>query len=154
MEFGEQSKDMSLPPELATLYGRLQFPAYADQPLIIGNFVTTLDGVVALNETDHVGGGEISGFNQHDRMVMGLLRAVAARHRWGRDAAVGSPAPLDRPIHLSNAHDAYQELRTTLGKPEPPLNVVVTARGDLNLALPVFQSGEVPALIVTSTLGA
>jgi riboflavin biosynthesis pyrimidine reductase len=154
VEHGENSRDMSLPPELATLYGRLQFPAYAHQPFIIGNFVTTLDGVVALNETDHLGGGDISGFNQHDRMVMGLLRAVA-------DAViVGAGTLRSVPQHRWTAQyiyptltDAYQELRTTLGKSEPPLNVVVTARGDLNLALPVFQSGEVPVLIVTSTLG-
>ena len=154
VEFGENSRNMLLPPELATLYGRLQFPAYAHQPLIIGNFVTTLDGVAALNETDHVGGGDISGFNQHDRMVMGLLRAVA-------DAViVGAGTLRSVPQHRWTAQyiyptlaEAYQELRTTLGKSEPPLNVVVTARGDLNLALPVFQSGEVPVLIVTSTHG-
>jgi riboflavin biosynthesis pyrimidine reductase len=154
MDPGENSRDMPLPPELATLYGHLQFPAYAGQPLIIGNFVTTLDGVVALTETVHVGGGDISGFNQHDRMVMGLLRAVAdvvvvgagtlrsvPRHRWTAQYIYPTLAK------------AYQELRTALGKAEPPLNVVVTARGDLKLDLPVFQSGEVPALIVTSKQG-
>jgi riboflavin biosynthesis pyrimidine reductase len=31
--------------------------------------------------------------------------------------------------------------------------VIVTARGAVNLALPVFQSGEVPVLIVTTTHG-
>ena len=42
---------------------------------------------------------------------------------------------------------------TTLGKSQSPLNVIVTARGAVNLALPVFQSGEVPVLIVTTTHG-
>ena len=155
VERGEKSRDMSLPPDLATLYGRLLFPAYAHQPSVIGNFVTTLDGVVALQETDHVGGGEISGFNQHDRMVMGLLRAVADV------VIVGAGTLRSVPQHRWTAQyiypalaDAYQELRTTLGKAELPLNVVVTARGELNLALPVFQSGEVAVLIVTSTHGA
>ena len=155
VERGADSRDLSLPPDLATLYGRLQFSAYAHRPYVIGNFVTTLDGVVALNETDHAGGGEISGSNQHDRMVMGLLRAVA-------DAViVGAGTLRSVPQHRWTAQyiypalaGAYQEFRTIMGKSEPPLNVVVTARGELNLALPVFQSGEVAVLIVTTTHGA
>jgi riboflavin biosynthesis pyrimidine reductase len=155
MDRGEKSRDMPLSPELATLYSRLQFPDYAHRPYVIGNFVTTLDGVVALQETDHVGGGEISGFNQHDQMVMGVLRAVADV------VIVGAGTLRSVPQHRWTAQyiypvltDAYQEFRTTLGKSEPPLNVVVTARGELNLTLPVFQSGEVAVLIVTTTHGA
>jgi riboflavin biosynthesis pyrimidine reductase len=154
LELGENSRDILLPPELAALYGRLQFPAYAGRPLIIGNFVTTLDGIAALNEADNAGGGVISGFNQQDRMVMGLLRAVADT------VIVGAGTLRSVPHHRWTAQyiypalaEAYQELRTSLGKSEPPLNVIVTARGDLNFALPVFKSGEVPVLIVTSNLG-
>ena len=73
----ERGQDIPLPPELARLYGRLDLPLRPDRPYVMGNFVTTLDGVVSLNEPGQAGGGEISGFNEHDRMVMGLLRAVA-----------------------------------------------------------------------------
>src|SRR5713226_648575 len=69
--------DLPLPPDLATLYGRLAFPQHPGRVYVIGNFVTTLDGVVALNEPGHASGGDISGFNRHDQLVMGLLRAVA-----------------------------------------------------------------------------
>ena len=72
-----QGADLPLPSALASLYGRLQFPIQPHRPYVIGNFVTSVDGVVALNDSDQSGGGEISGFNQQDRMVMGLLRAVA-----------------------------------------------------------------------------
>lgn len=146
--------DLPLPPELAALYGRLQFPQHAGQAYVIGNFVTTLDGVVSLNVPGQSGGGPISGYNQHDRMIMGLLRAAAdavivgagtlravSQHRWTAEY-----------IYPPFAH-AYQQLRTMLGKAAAPLNVIVTARGDLDLNLPVFQSGEVPVLIVTSTQG-
>jgi riboflavin biosynthesis pyrimidine reductase len=50
--------------------------------------------------------------------------------------------------------DKYQQLRISLGKPAPPLNVIVTARGEVRLDLPVFQSGEVPVLLITTTQGA
>ena len=69
---------LPLPPPLARLYGQLEFPPYPGRPYVFGNFVTSLDGVVALNSAKvGSGGGEISGFNEHDRLVMGLLRAIA-----------------------------------------------------------------------------
>jgi riboflavin biosynthesis pyrimidine reductase len=151
----ERGRDLPLPPDLLALFGRLQFPLQSGPPYIIGNFVTTLDGVVALNEPGHAGGGDISGFNQHDQMVMGLLRAIA-------DAViVGAGTLRSVPQHRWTAQyiypplaDAYQQLRTSLGKPAPPLNVIVTAHGEVSLDLPVFQSGEVPVLLVTTAQGA
>src|SRR5258706_6537613 len=124
----ERGCDLPLPPDLLALFGRLQFPLHPGPPYIIGNFVTTLDGVVALNEPDHAGGGEISGLNQHDQMVMGLLRAIA-------DAViVGAGTLRSVPQHRWTAQhiyppltDAYQQLRTSLGQPAPPLNVILTA---------------------------
>ncbi len=152
----ERGPALPLPPELAALYGQLEFPPHPGRPYVIGNFVSSLDGVVALNTPGtKTGGGEISGFNEHDRMVMGLLRAIAdavivgagtlrsvPNHRW---TALYIYPPLVR---------VYQQLRDSLGITKPPLNVIVTAQGAVNLALPVFQSGEVPVLIVTTPAGA
>jgi riboflavin biosynthesis pyrimidine reductase len=146
--------ELPLPGELAKLYGRLSFESRSDGPWVIGNFVSTLDGVVSLGVPGKASGGDISGFNPHDRLVMGLLRAAA-------DAViVGAGTLRATPNHLWTAQyvfpslaDAYQELRQALGKPEPPLNVIVSGRGELDLERRVFQSGEVPVLIVTSTKG-
>lgn len=152
-----QGRPLPLPPALAHLYGPLRFPAPAPTGghYVIGNFVTTLDGVVALTEPGHGGGGEISGFSVQDRMLMGLLRAVA-------DAVVVGAGTLRAdPVHLWTAAyvfpplaEAYQTLRSALGKAGPPLNVIVTASGGLDTTLPVFQSGTVPVLIVTTPRGA
>jgi riboflavin biosynthesis pyrimidine reductase len=89
-------------------------------------------------------------------MVMGLLRAVA-------DVVIvgaGTVRAADR-RHLWTAGyicpslaGVYDRLRAALGKQEPPLNVIVTARGDLDPDRRVFQSGEVPVLIVTNAPGA
>ena len=151
----EQGNSLPLPAALANLYGRLHIPPRAERPHIIANFVTTLDGVVALNTSGKSGGGEISGDNAHDRMVMGLLRAIA-------DAViVGAGTARAAPRHMWTAEyiypplaNAYGQLRAALGKTEPPLNVIVTARGNVNLDQPVFQSGKVPVLIVSSEQGA
>ena len=40
------------------------------------------------------------------------------------------------------------------GKSGPPLNVVVSGSGSLNLRLPVFSSGQVQVMILTTTAGA
>ncbi len=149
-----EGRPLPLPSALAQLYGPLSFPTPTRSPYIIGNFVSTLDGVAALTEPGHGGGGEISGFHVQDRMLMGLLRAAA-------DAVVVGAGTLRAdPIHRWTARyifpalaEAYDALRNALGKSGPPLNVIVTARGDLDLTLPVFQSGEVPVLIVTTPSG-
>ena len=52
-------------------------PNRTEGPHVVSNFVTSLDGVVSLGVAGQAGGGPISGFNAHDRMVMGLLRALA-----------------------------------------------------------------------------
>lgn len=150
----EDAKVLALPPELAHLYGQLSIPLQPDRPCVIGNFVTTLDGVVSLSKRGS-GGGDISGYNRQDQAIMGLLRAVA-------DAViVGAGTLRDAPRHRWTAQfifphlaDAYQQLRTSLGKSTPPLNVIVSAHGNLDPALPIFQTGEVPVLIVTTARGA
>lgn len=110
--------------------------------------------MVAQNTPGSMGGGAISGNNEHDRLVMGLLRARA-------DAVVvGAGTLRSVPDHLWTAAyrypafaSVYQELRTRLSKPRPPLNVIVTARGEIEARLPVFQSRQVPVLIVTTVTG-
>jgi riboflavin biosynthesis pyrimidine reductase len=148
--------DVALPRALAKLYGRLRMPRHAGRPHVIGNFVASLDGVVSLGIPGKAGGGEISGFNPHDRMVMGLLRATA-------DAVVIGAGTLraSSPDHVWTAEyiypplaDAYRELRAALDKPEPPLNVVVTGSGDIDLNRCLFRSAAVPSLIVTTAAGA
>jgi riboflavin biosynthesis pyrimidine reductase len=125
------------------------------RPHIISNFVTTLDGVVSLNERGHAAGGDISGFSRQDRMVMGLLRAMADVVIVGAGTLRAGPEHIWTAEHIYPALAAdYQKLRASLQKYEPPLNVIVSASGRLDLRLPVFASGKVPVLIVTTPAGA
>src|SRR5207237_9441590 len=104
----------------------------------------------------HASGGDSSGFDKHDTAVMGLLRAIA-------DAVVVGAGTLRStgPRHIWTAEyihrdlaDDYRALRRSLGKLGPPLNVIVTRSGELELTRRLFQSGEVPVLIVTGEPGA
>ena len=146
---------LPLPPDLAGLYGSLRLPLRAGVPHVIGNFVTTLDGVAALDVPGHLGGGPISGHDRHDRAVMGLLRAAADAVIVGAGTLRASPRHLWTPEYICPPlADSYRKLRAALGKDGPPVNVVVSARGGIDLDLPVFSSGSVPALIVTTAEGA
>jgi riboflavin biosynthesis pyrimidine reductase len=146
---------LPLAPNLARLYGCLRMPRPRARPHVISNFVTTLDGIVSLQEKGHSGGGDISGFNAQDRMVMGLLRAIADV------VIVGSGALNADRRHIWTAETifpelaaAYRQLRDAIGKRATPLNVVVSGSGRIDLRLPVFASGMVSALIVTTVPGA
>jgi riboflavin biosynthesis pyrimidine reductase len=144
-----------LPSALARLYGTLRWPAHPGRPHVYANFVETLDGVVALDSAGGSGGGEISGSNLHDQAVMGMLRAAA-------DAVVvGAGTLRSVPSHLWTAEhiypeltDEYRTLRESLNRSGPPLNVVITARGELDPRFRVLRSGEVPVLVVTTEEGA
>ena len=149
----ESGAELELPSELARLYGRLRFPRAERH--VFGNFVSTLDGVVALGVPDHQSGGAISGHSKHDRMVMGVLRAVADVVVTGAGTLRSVPEHLWTAEHIYPALAGdYGRLRAGLGKPEQPLNVIVSATGNVSAESRVFQSGEVPVLIATTSRGA
>src|SRR5580658_7478735 len=119
-----QGQALPLPPALARLYGRFYLPEAGSAPHVFSNFVTTLDGVVSLRMRGHANGRDISGCNDQDRLVMGILRAVAdvvvvgagtlaadRQHVWTSEAIC--------PAFASD----FRRLRKDLGKSGPPLNV-------------------------------
>ncbi|MGH2459759.1 MAG: RibD family protein [Chloroflexota bacterium] len=146
---------VDLPADLARLYGELRVPTgHGDRPGVIANFVSTLDGVVSLKLPGHSGGSEISGFNRHDRMVMGILRAVSDAVVVGAGTLRAVPRHRWTPGYVFPAlEESYRQLRRATGRSGEPLNVIVTAGGELDLTLPVFQSEAIATLIVTTDRG-
>jgi riboflavin biosynthesis pyrimidine reductase len=154
-EEGEEGADLPLPPELAALYGSLRLPSHPGRPYVLGNFVTTLDGVVSLQAPGQKGGGEISGNNRHDHAIMGLLRALADAIIIGAGTLRDSPGHRWTPAQVAPAYaDAFRQLHTMMSKPETPLNVFVTSSGSISLSMAALQSAGIPVLIVTTTHGA
>lgn len=150
----DKGMELPLPEELRRLYGPLWFPPHRDRPYVIGNFVSTLDGVVSLSIPGQSGGGPISGEFHQDRMVMGLLRAAADAVIVGAGTVRAARNHVWTPDYIfPELSNEYTALRTEMGKRKPPLNVIVTASGRLNFDRRVFQSGEVPVLIVTTPEG-
>ncbi len=142
--------------ELEARYGGvLAIPLREDRPTVVSNFVSTLDGVVSYQSPEAAGGGEISGFFEPDRLVMGLLRSLsdavligagtlraAADERWTPDF-----------IHPPSGA-AFAELRTGLGLRPKPITAVVTASGALDFTHPGLAAPDVPVLVLTTDHGA
>ena len=150
----QRGTDLPLPPELAAIYGQMRFPLQPDRPYIFANFVTSLDGVVSLEAPGRAGGGDISGNNKHDHMLMGILRAAADAIIVGAGTLRKSPRHIWTAEHIYPPFSTfYQQLRRNMNKTEPPLNVIVTLQGNVNLDQPLFQSGKVPVLIITTMRG-
>lgn len=103
-----------LPDGLRTLYdGDLRFPVFTSKaPYVIANFVSTLDGVVSFNMPGESGGAQISGSNDGDRFIMGLLRASADAVMVGASTGRGGQPrwPVDRGIRLSACQGSLQRL--------------------------------------------
>ena len=147
-----------LPGDLRKQYdGDLYFPAApASRPYVAANFVSTLDGVISFAIPGQSGGAQISGSNEADRFIMGLLRASA-------DAVLVGAGTVDAvsPTHLWIAEfvypaetDAYTRYRQEiLKKPPNPLNVVVSGAGHLDLNRSVFHTSGIDVLIITTELG-
>jgi riboflavin biosynthesis pyrimidine reductase len=137
----------SLPEALSAVYGGpLGFPS----PRVIANFVASVDGVVTLGsegESGHI----ISGDNEADRFVMGLLRScvdgiVVGAETFRKDAShLWTPAA----IYPSATH-LFEETRRRLHLSAQPTLVVVTASGSIDPRHPALSE----AWIVTTSHGA
>jgi riboflavin biosynthesis pyrimidine reductase len=146
---------LPLPANLARLYGSLRLPPRQSRPLVFSNFVTTLDGVVSLHVRGHAAGGDISGFNVQDRMVMGLLRAMADVVIVGSGTLAADREHIWTPEAICPELGAdFASLRKALRKREYPQNVIVTGSGRVDLRLPVFKSRSVRTIVLTTTEGA
>jgi riboflavin biosynthesis pyrimidine reductase len=145
---------LPLPTLLQRWYGTLRVPRPATRPYVIANFVSTLDGVVAL-EGIRGGGREISGGNAEDRMLMGILRAASDAVVVGAGTLRSVPRHLWTAEHVfPSLQSRFADLRARLGLPPLPTNVVVTACGRLDLTLPVFRTPGLRCLVVTTPRGA
>ena len=122
---------------------------------MIANFVSTLDGVVSYNTPQAAGGGEISGFFEPDRFVMGLLRGLA-------DAVlIGAGTLRAAPIERWTADDiqpgsalSFASLRRQLGLRRHPLTAVVSGSGQLDLDHPGLADSTIEVVVITTDAGA
>jgi riboflavin biosynthesis pyrimidine reductase len=137
--FEAELPSYALPEELARLYGSLGF---ADR-VVYSNFVSSLDGVVALGSGVSAG-SIISGKNPADRFLMGLLRACADAVVIGAGTMRATPGHLWTPAHVfPDLAAEFAALRQTLGLSAEPRLVLLTATGDLDFKHPALVKGAI-----------
>ena len=137
-----------LPLELHRLYGGdFGLPERS----IYANFVSTIDGVVAIPALRH-SNRLIGDDSQPDRFVIGLLRAFADVVLVGSGTLRGSPnARWQAQEAFPPAASSFAELRRLLGRAGEPEVAIVTGSGSIDTAHPALREG---ALVLTTARGA
>jgi riboflavin biosynthesis pyrimidine reductase len=118
-------------------------------PRLFANFVSSVDGVVAL-PGGRESGQVISGSNPADKLMMGLLRACADAVLLGAGTLRRAGPHLWHPERIyPPAAPLFAELRLRRGMRPRPLFVLVTASGEIDVAHPALAD----AIVVTSAAG-
>lgn len=146
---GDAGGSLPLTPGLRAAYGG---GLEIGEAALYANFVSSIDGVVALNVPGVSSGGVISGRHEGDRLVMGLLRAAAACVLIGAQTARDDSGHLWTPGYICPAMEAdFAQLRSDLGLIGDPVLAVVTASGELDPSERAYEAG---ALVLTTEAGA
>lgn len=131
-------------------------PSSGERPYVFSNFVVSRDGRVSFNEPGQMSGATVSGFDEHDRWLMALLRARA-------DAIVmGDNTLRIEPDHLWTAEYIFPEdaiafaaLRSHEERAALPLQVFLSLEGDIDVsAAQVFAEDAFHVVLATTSRGA
>jgi len=148
----------SLPPALAAAYdGGLVVPdgLPGERPYVLVNFIETLDGVISYTQPGEPYQGTVGGKSDTDHMVMGILRARADAVIFGAGSLREDKGHIHTPAFISPPHaEAYAAMRRALGKGElPPLSVVMSASGQIDLDERTFHAPDLRVVVVTTAVG-
>ena len=133
--------------ELQRIYGGLGF----GPEVVYSNFVESIDGVTTLGSGPSAGSA-ISGRNQADRFLMGLLRAMADAVVIGAGTLRATPGHHWTPEHIfPDLTEAFADLRVELGRKPRPRLVLLTASGNVATSHAAVVGG---ATVVTTKGGA
>ena len=144
-----------MPEELDARYGGpLEIAVRPDRLTLVVNFVSTIDGVVALGPGEERGGGVISGFFEPDRFVMALLRSVADVLLVGAGTIAGSSSTAWTAEHLRpELAPALRQWRRDLGLAPRATTVIVTGSGNVRLGRRGVDDPELPVVFATTPAG-
>ena len=141
-----------MPPEFLRIYpGDWHIPEIKGRPYIYTDFALSRDGRITYNEPGYVGGSDVTAFSQADWWLMAFLRTRA-------DAIMNG----DRTITLESgqiwtAQDlypadglAFAELRQMEGYPKPPILVMPSLDGRLNIDAASLQRPDLHVVLATT----
>ena len=155
--FDETTDDgPGLPSDVRQTYGSdWRLPVPGERPYVYVNFVVSRDGRVSFNEPGHMAGAEVSGFDAHDRWLMGLLRARA-------DAILmGDNTLRVEPDHVWTAEflcpedaETFTSLRRAEHRAPVPLQVFLSLEGEVDVGAAIFSTEPAHIVVATTVRGA
>lgn len=148
----EEDTGPGLPGSFRAVYGGdWRQPADGPLPYLCMNFCMSRDGRVSFSEPGHLGGGDVSGFDERDRWLMGLLRARADAVMVGDGTLKAEPEYVLTPAAICPADAAaFAALREAEGRRPEPLQVIVSNDGDLPWDAEVFCRSNLEVIIATT----
>ncbi len=153
----DEQPDSSTPvlnESLQQLYGGdLRISLHKNRPTMMANFVSSLDGIVSLNIPGRSEGSEISGHNPQDRMIMGILRTAADALMIGAGTLRAVPGRIRTAQLMSPERAGLFEAWRKGSFPLPPIQVIVSGSGQVDLKEPTFHTDGLRAVILTSSSG-
>ena len=151
LERGEDT-GAGLPDAFSAVYGGdWRLPAEGPLPYVCMNFCVSRDGRASFSEPGHMGGGDVSGFDERDRWLMGLLRARADAVMVGDGTLKAEPDYVLTPAAICPSDAAaFAALRETEGRRPEPLHVVVSNDGDVPWGAEVFSRPELEVVVATT----
>lgn len=151
LERGEDTGP-ALPAAFRAVYGGdWRLPADGPLPYVCMNFCISRDGRASFSEPGHMGGGDVSGFDERDRWLMGLLRARADAVMVGDGTLKAEPDCVLTPAAICPSDAAaFAALREAEGRRPEPLHVVVSSDGDVPWDAEIFGRPELAVVVATT----
>ncbi|MCB0063412.1 MAG: dihydrofolate reductase family protein [Caldilineaceae bacterium] len=146
----------SLPESFQKIYGSdWVVPVVAGRPYIYSNFAQSRDGRISFADAGIATGGDVTGFNAHDRWLMGLLRTRADAILMG-DVTVTMEAEAVYCAESVSPKDAasFTALRKAEARSALPTLVILSLSGKIDWRLPCFQDARLNVLLATTASGA
>jgi riboflavin biosynthesis pyrimidine reductase len=154
---GAAEPGRDLPASFSAVYpGSWRLPQRERLPYVYVNFVLSRDGRVSFNEPGHMGGADVSGFDEHDRWLMGLLRSRADAILMGDNTLRVEPDHVWTAEFVCPADAAaFTRLRESEGRAPMPLQVFLSRDGEVDVrAAAVFSVDDAHVILATTTRGA
>lgn len=143
-----------LPRYVKSFYGPFGFPRPpAGRPYITSNFVMSLDGRASFRELPGRTGGHEVSRSAEDRWLMDLLRAHHDAQLMGASTLREEPGKDACKWDFGIDDEELRTYRYEKLKLRQQTVIILTASGDVDISLPVFNSPRVEAWLLTSAQG-
>jgi riboflavin biosynthesis pyrimidine reductase len=130
-------------------------PAREDRVTTNLVFMQSSDGNTGADDPSALGGGDSDKHLIYEGLTRVAADAVLAGASTVRGAGGGGAPPLENDLVFSIWHPELVALRLALGMPRHPMQIVVTASGNIDIANHLlFNVEALPVIVITSAMGA